>query len=62
VVWTLVGERQGMFESFLSEPIRPTKAGTISIWLRASTTLTEDYPFRADFDDFSLKRVKTNIE
>ncbi len=60
IIWKKLPSRLGLFEPWTSEPIRP-RTDSISIWLRAKTTLTVDFPFRADFDDFSLKCVRTNV-
>ena len=49
----------GQYVPYTSEPIRPVK-DAISVWLRGRTTLKVDYPFKADFDDFALRRVRTS--
>ena len=60
IVWSLFPERHGVFLDFASDPIRPTEKGAISVWLRGRTTLTEDYPFRADFDNVTLQQILTS--
>jgi hypothetical protein len=30
------------------------------VWLRAKTTQKDGWPFRADFDDFALRQVRTD--
>ncbi|HEY2952558.1 MAG TPA: hypothetical protein VGK40_08250 [Verrucomicrobiae bacterium] len=42
----------------MSDPIRPA-TNAISIWLRGRTTSTADPGFKADFDDFALRRART---
>lgn len=54
--WQLLPGIHGVFVDYASEPIRP-KSDSISLWLRARTTLTGDYRFTADFDNFTLRRV-----
>jgi hypothetical protein len=56
--WTALPKLHGVFVSYTSEPIRPA-TNAISVWLRGRTTLKTDYPFKADFDDFALRRVRT---
>jgi hypothetical protein len=58
--WTVLPSLQGVFVSYESPPIRPTN-GAVSVWLRGRTTLTQDYRFEADFDDFALHRVTTGV-
>jgi hypothetical protein len=31
------------------------------VWLRGRTTSTEKWPYKADFDDFALRRVRTDV-
>jgi hypothetical protein len=57
IVWNAHPKRHGVWESFTTEPIRPA-TNSISIWLRARSTGAE-FPFKADFDDFALRRVCT---
>ncbi len=61
IVWTAMPKIQGIWVTYDSEPIRPTKAGSISVWLHGWTSLKADYPFKADFDDFMLRRVRTDV-
>lgn len=60
IVWECMPSLTGVWNSWLSPPIRP-QSGSISIWLRGCTTLPDDYPFKADFDDFALRRVARGI-
>jgi hypothetical protein len=60
IVWTTMPLLHGVFLPYASEPIRPAE-GAISVWLRGRTTSTADYPFWADFDDFAVRRVRTDV-
>lgn len=59
IVWTTLPNAWGVWEDYLSPPIRPA-SDTISVWLRGRTTFTADHTFEADFDDLALRRVRTN--
>jgi hypothetical protein len=56
IEWTMLPGLHGLFVDYKSGPIRPV-SDAISIWLRGRTSLTQDYPFEADFDDFALHKV-----
>jgi hypothetical protein len=43
---------------FAGQPIRPGKA-SISVWLRGRAAMIPARAFRADFDDFVLRKVST---
>ena len=58
IVWKPAAGYHGVFIPFLGEPLRPKK-DSISIWLRGRTTMIVDTPFRADFDEFRLQRVRS---
>ena len=62
IAWTRLPELHGVWTQFTSEPIRPA-TNSISVWLRGTTTFTGDKyaPFKADFDDFALRRVQTGV-
>jgi hypothetical protein len=60
IVWTVLPAIHGIFVAHESAPIRPAK-DAISVWLRARATVVADYPFRADFDDFALRAVRTSV-
>jgi hypothetical protein len=60
VEWTILPAVHGLFVTYKSPPIRPV-GDSISIWLRGRTSLTQDYPYEADFDDFALYRVSTGV-
>ncbi|MHC4602978.1 MAG: hypothetical protein ACYS6W_06565, partial [Planctomycetota bacterium] len=60
IKWTTLPGLHGLFVDYKSGPIRPA-SDAISIWLRGQTTLTQDYPYEADFDDFGLYRVSTGV-
>ncbi len=60
ITWTVLPARHGVFVPFLSRPIRPA-SGSISVWLRGRTTFTQQWPYKADFDDFALRRVRTDV-
>jgi hypothetical protein len=59
ILWSAGPTQHGCWSNFLSPPIRPAQ-NAISIWLRARTSLAKDYPFRADFDNFSLQQIQTS--
>ena len=54
--WAGLPSLHGVFVAYKGEPIRPI-ADAISVWLRGKTTLTQDYRFEADFDEFALHKV-----
>ncbi|MBN1125735.1 MAG: hypothetical protein JXA82_12065 [Sedimentisphaerales bacterium] len=58
--WTNLPGVHGIFVAYRSEPIRPTN-DSVSVWLRGRTTLTEEYRFEVDFDDFSLRKIDSGI-
>jgi len=60
IEWAILPGLHGLFVPYKSGPIRPA-GDAISIWLRGRTTLTQDYPYEADFDDFALYRVSTGV-
>ncbi|GMU23856.1 MAG: hypothetical protein AMXMBFR13_39340 [Phycisphaerae bacterium] len=60
IQWTKLPAVHGIFVPYGSEPVRPEKE-SISVWLRGETKMAGDYPFRADFDDFALQRVRTDV-
>jgi hypothetical protein len=60
ISWTVLPARHGVFQPYRSRPIRPA-ADSISVWLRGRTTSVEKWPYRADFDDFALQRVRTDV-
>ena len=61
IVWTTaLPQAAGLWMTVEHGPIRPT-ADSISIWVSGKTDLTSDFPFRADFDDFTMHRVKTEV-
>lgn len=61
IEWTVLPERHGEFLPYRSPPIRPRTDG-VSLWLRARCTREDPrFPFRADFDGFTLHRVDTGV-
>jgi hypothetical protein len=60
IEWTILPGLHGLFIDYKSGPIRPV-GDAISIWLRGRTSLTQDYPFEADFDDLALHKVSTGV-
>jgi hypothetical protein len=58
--WLILPKSGGMFEGFLDDPVRPQK-DAISVWLRGRTTFIHGHPFEADFDDVSLRKVKSGV-
>jgi hypothetical protein len=60
IVWTMLPEVSGVWTPHLSEPIRPAKGGAVSVWLRGRCTHPWEFPFKADFDDIALRKVRTS--
>ncbi|MGQ9651524.1 MAG: hypothetical protein ACUVXJ_15565 [Phycisphaerae bacterium] len=60
IVWTVLPHVHGIFEEFVSPPIRP-QADALSVWLRARTTFTKHKPFVVEFDDVRLHRVDAGV-
>jgi hypothetical protein len=60
IVWKTLPGAHSIWVDYNSEPIRPAK-DSISVWLRGYTKDAKGYPFRADFDEFALKRVRTEV-
>ena len=60
IEWTMLPGLHGVFVDYKSEPIRPV-GDSISVWLRGRTTLAQDYPYEADFDDFALNKVFAGV-
>lgn len=58
IQWNLLPKVHGRFVAYRSDPMRPRESA-ISVWLRGRTTSTADRPFEADFDRFTLRRVRT---
>ncbi|MCX8156435.1 MAG: carboxypeptidase-like regulatory domain-containing protein [Verrucomicrobiae bacterium] len=56
VQWSKGPLLHGVYVDYRSEPVRPQK-DRLSIWLRGRTTMTNDYRFTADFDDFALREI-----
>ncbi|HPD28804.1 MAG TPA: hypothetical protein PLL20_02330 [Phycisphaerae bacterium] len=60
IVWTPLPGMHSIWVEYHSEPIRPA-GDSISVWLRGWARSTGGTPFKADFDEFSLRRVKTQL-
>jgi len=60
IQWHMWPHVHGIFESFVSPPIRPHE-NAISVWLRARTTFTKQKPFKVDFDNVRLHRVDAGV-
>lgn len=60
IVWTALPERHGVWAPYQSDPVRPV-TNSISVWLRGRSTAADDFPFKADFDDVALRRVKREV-
>lgn len=60
IEWATLPLVHGLFVPYQSPPIRPRES-SISVWLRARTTMTVDYLFKADFDDFALRQVDRGV-
>jgi hypothetical protein len=58
--WTVLPALHGQWEPYASPPLRPAR-NAISVWLRARSRFVKPFPFRADFDDFTLQRVDTGV-
>ncbi|MDZ4819538.1 MAG: hypothetical protein SGJ20_11250 [Planctomycetota bacterium] len=65
IKWTMMPDVHGVWVPYLSDPIRPAwdkekkVQPAISVWLRGKAKSTEQLEYRADFDDFSLSKVRT---
>ena len=60
IVWQVLPGVHSIWVDYSSEPIRPAK-DSVSVWLRGWARSTAGTPFKADFEDFSLRRVKTEV-
>jgi len=60
IVWDAQRSLSGYWLTYTSDPIRPAE-DSISVWLRGVTTRRDDYPFKADFDNFALKQVDRGV-
>lgn len=58
IVWRALPGAHSLWADYDSAPIRPA-ADSISVWLRGYAKDAKGHPFRADFDDFALRRVRT---
>ncbi|MGQ9588815.1 MAG: hypothetical protein ACUVYA_00820 [Planctomycetota bacterium] len=58
--WTALPAVHGVFVPYRSDPVRPA-ADAISVWLRARSDRAAPFAFRADFDDFGLRRVDVSV-
>jgi hypothetical protein len=61
IQWKTLPAAHGIWVDYQSEPIRPA-TNAISVWLRARTTMINDYRFTADFDEFSLRKATTETK
>jgi hypothetical protein len=61
ITWTRLSGRHGVFLEVSAEPVRPV-TNSLSVWLRGRSTWKGDAfaPFKADFDDLTLRRVRTS--
>jgi len=60
IVWTALPSVHGVFVRHRVVPIRPVRS-SISVWLRGRAEVSPVAPFQADFDDFALNRVRTDV-
>ena len=60
IVWASLPHVHGTWVPYRGDPVRP-KDETISIWLRARAEPSPVAPFRADFDDLALRRIRTGV-
>lgn len=58
--WTALPAVHGTFVPYRSDPVRPV-ADAVSVWLRARSDRATPFAFRADFDDFGLRRVDASV-
>ncbi len=58
--WTPLPGVHSIFVPYTSEPVRP-ETSAISVWLRGWTKSASGHPFKADFDNFELRRVDTGV-
>jgi hypothetical protein len=63
IEWTRLADLHGVWIPYTSDPVRPTTNNAVSLWLRArATTAGERWaPFKADFDDFEVRKVRTSL-
>lgn len=59
IVWQVMPRMHGIWENYRSEPIRPVE-DAVSVWVRGRTTTVSNYPFKGDFDNFSLRQIRTD--
>lgn len=59
--WTRLPDWHGIWVPHTSEPVR-TATNAVSVWLRGHAQAAGERwaPFKADFDDFALRRVRTS--
>jgi hypothetical protein len=60
ILWAALPHVHGRWVPYRGDPVRP-KDETISIWLRARAEPSPVAPFRADFDNLALRRVRTGV-
>jgi hypothetical protein len=56
--WMVFPAVHGLFVECDAGPVRPRK-DALGLWLRARAKGSPGFPFRADFDGFTLERVAT---
>ena len=56
--WTTLPALHGVFVDWTGDPVRPP-ADSVSVWLRGRARKASNPGFRADFDAFALRRVRT---
>jgi hypothetical protein len=60
IVWTPFPGLHSVWVDTRIPPVRPAR-DAISVWVRGWTKMAQGYPFRADFDDLTLRRVQTCV-
>jgi hypothetical protein len=60
IVWESLPAVHSIWVDYKAGPIRPAR-DTISVWLRGWAKSASGTPFKADFDEFSLHRVRTDV-
>ncbi|MHB1035333.1 MAG: hypothetical protein ACYC35_11300 [Pirellulales bacterium] len=58
--WTTLPAVHGVFVPYTSDPARPADKA-MSVWLRARSKAASPFAFKADFEGFALRRVRTGV-
>lgn len=60
IAWDVLPRYHAFWVDYMSEPIRPA-GDSISVWVRGRTVEMDKFTFEADFDNFALRRVRTDV-